>query len=160
MLAFNALPGTFKPDMTAHPYDQQANQVVCKVSPDRVYTSNGPDANIYGLEPNFGCCTANQHQGWPKFASHLWMKTPDGGVAAVAYAPCVVTTKLQGADVRIEVKTDYPFRDDVTVIVTPSAPATFPVAFRIPSWLMGAASLMVDGAARGADARSVLSAPS
>src|SRR5206468_5806455 len=39
-LAFNAFPATFKKDMTAHQYDQQANQVVCKVSDPRVYTSN------------------------------------------------------------------------------------------------------------------------
>ena len=73
--------------------------------------SNVPDSNLYGLEPNFGCCTANFHQGWPKFASHLWMKTPDGGLAVVAYAPCVVETKIQGKPVKLEVKTDYPFRD-------------------------------------------------
>ena len=28
-LAFNALPATFKKDMTAHQYDQQCNQVIC-----------------------------------------------------------------------------------------------------------------------------------
>ncbi len=93
-LAFNAFPATFKKDMCAHQYDQQANQVVCKVSDPRVYTDNGPDANLYGLEPNFGCCTANMHQGWPKFASHLWGRSADGGLAALAYAPCVVETTV------------------------------------------------------------------
>ena len=42
---------TFNDDMWAHQYDQQANQVVCKVSPERIYTNNGPDANLFGLEP-------------------------------------------------------------------------------------------------------------
>src|SRR5215468_2975478 len=51
MLAFNALPATFKKDMTAHQYDQQANQVVCKVSKEFVYVNNGGDSNVYGLEP-------------------------------------------------------------------------------------------------------------
>ena len=51
-IALNALPATFKPDMWAHQYDQQANQVICKISEDRIYVSNGPDANIFGLEPN------------------------------------------------------------------------------------------------------------
>ena len=74
-LAFNALPATFKKDMTAHQYDQQCNQVVCSAKGEHVYVNNGPDSNLYGLEPNFGCCTANMHQGWPKFVSHLWMKT-------------------------------------------------------------------------------------
>ena len=75
-IAYNALPATFSPDMWAHQYDQQVNQVVCRVVEDRIYTSNGPDANIFGLEPHFGCCTANMHQGWPKFAAHLWMRSP------------------------------------------------------------------------------------
>ena len=64
-IAFNALPGTFSPDMWAHQYVQQANRVVCRVSEDRVYTNNGPDANLFGLEPNYGCCTANMHQAGP-----------------------------------------------------------------------------------------------
>ena len=55
-IAFNALPATFKSDMCAHQYDQQANQVVCKVSPERVFATNNEDANLFGLEPNFGCC--------------------------------------------------------------------------------------------------------
>lgn len=131
-IAFNALPATFKKDMTAHQYDQQCNQVISTKAHGRVYTSNGPDANLYGLEPNFGCCTANFHQGWPKLASHLWMKTPEGGLAVVAYAPCVVETKIQGKPVKVEVKTDYPFRDSVEIVVTVAEPLTFPLDLRIP----------------------------
>ena len=85
-IAFNALPATFSPDMWAHQYDQQANQVLCRIAEDRVYTTNGPDANIFGLEPNFGCCTANLSQGWPKFAASMWMQTAGDGLAALAYA--------------------------------------------------------------------------
>ncbi len=133
-LAFNAFPATFKKDMCAHQYDQQANQVVAKVSDPRVYTDNGPDANLYGLEPNFGCCTANMHQGWPKFASHLWARTSDGGLAALAYAPSVVEVKVGGNPVRVELKTDYPFADELTFTVESAAPTTFPLKLRIPSW--------------------------
>lgn len=136
-IAFNALPAAFKPDMTARQYDQQANQAVCKVSKERIYTNNGPDANLFGLETNFGCCTANFHQGWPKFVSHLWMKTPDGGLAAISYAPCVVETEIQGKPVKIEVKTEYPFRDQIKLIVTTREKMKFPVHLRIPSWTNG-----------------------
>ena len=69
--------------MWAHQYDQQANQVLCTVA-KRHWTHQRRDSNLYGLEPNFGCCTANMHQGWPKFVAHLWMATPDEGLAAVA----------------------------------------------------------------------------
>jgi hypothetical protein len=64
-----------------------------------MWTTNGPESNIYGLEPNFGCCTANMHQGWPKFAAHLWMKTPDEGLAAAAYAPSEARFASRGVPV-------------------------------------------------------------
>ena len=133
-IAFNALPATFKPDMWAHQYVQQANQVLCRISEDRIYTDNGPDANIFGLEPNYGCCTANMHQGWPKFASHLWMKTPDEGLVAVAYAPCEVKTDVKGRPVRIEMQTDYPFESVVRLTVRTDGVLRFPLRLRIPGW--------------------------
>jgi hypothetical protein len=137
-LAFNVLPATFKKDMTAHQYDQQANQVVCKVSEDRVYVNNGPDANLYGLEPNFGCCTANFHQGWPKFAAHQWMASADGGLAAISYAPSTGVAVIQGRTVQFSVESEYPFRDTATIKVTTPVAMAFPLHLRIPSWAEGA----------------------
>ena len=139
-IAYNALPATFSPDMWAHQYDQQANQVMCRIAQDRPFATNGPDANIFGLEPNFGCCTANFSQGWPKLVSHLWMATPDDGLAAIAYAPCTVTAKVRGGHVAtIDVQTEYPFDGDVKMVVKLDAPATFPIKLRIPEWADGAA---------------------
>jgi DUF1680 family protein len=137
-IAFNALPATFKPDMWAHQYVQQANQAVCKISEDRIYTDNGPDANIYGLEPNYGCCTANMHMGWPKFVSHLWMKSPDRGLVAVAYAPCEVTTNVKEAPVHIEAQTNYPFENAISITIRTEQPVRFPLRLRIPGWAEGA----------------------
>src|SRR6266566_4754256 len=88
-VAFNALPATIKADWSGHQYDQQVNQVICSLA-KRNWTANGDESNLFGLEPNYGCCTANMHQGWPKFASRLWMATEDAGVAAISYAPCRV----------------------------------------------------------------------
>jgi hypothetical protein len=137
-LAFNALPGTFKPDMCAHQYDQQNNQVVCKVARERVYVDNGPDANLYGLEPNFGCCTANLHQGWPKLTSRLWMQSSDGGLAAIAYAPCSVRARVAGKPVQVEVETDYPFAGTIRLTVHSGEAVRFPLRLRIPAWATGA----------------------
>ena len=92
-IAYNALPGTFSPDMWSHQYDQQCNQVVCRVSRERIYSDNGAEANLYGLEPNFGCCTANMHQGWPKFVSNMWMQDKEGGLVCVAYGPCAIALR-------------------------------------------------------------------
>jgi DUF1680 family protein len=133
-LAFNALPATFKKDMTAHQYDQQCNQVICTKEGPHVYVNNGADSNLFGLEPNFGCCTANLHQGWPKFVSSLWMKSPDGGLAAIAYAPCVVETTVRGKPVKIEVKTEYPFRDTVEIEVSVPEAMYLALHLRTPGW--------------------------
>ena len=144
-IAFNALPATFSPDMWAHQYDQQANQVICYVAEDRIYTSNGPDANIFGLEPNFGCCTANMHQGWPKFAAHLWMRTPDAGLAAMAYAPSQVHTEVRGVPVTLSLDTEYPFEDTLRFTVQVERPARFPLYLRVPAWCSAARAITPEG---------------
>ena len=137
-IAFNALPATFAPDMWSHQYDQQVNQVLCTSAEHPVYTTNGAEANLFGLEPNFGCCTANMGQGWPKFAAHLWMRTQDGGLAALSYAPCQVMTRVSDCQVQLDVETDYPFREMVRITVAAEQPVTFPLLLRVPSWTQGA----------------------
>lgn len=143
-ITFNALPATFSPDMWAHQYDQQVNQVQCSINPHHHWTTNGPESNVFGLEPNYGCCTANLSQGWPKFAAHLWMKTQDGGLAAVAHAPSSVATTLNGQAVTIELETDYPFGDTLHYTVHTESPISFPLELRIPAWAEGA-TLTLDG---------------
>lgn len=135
-VAYNALPGAFSKDMWAHQYDQQPNQVVVSSAP-RDWTTNGPQSNLFGLEPNFGCCTANMHQGWPKFVSSLWMGTADYGLAAIGYAPADVRTALKGTPVHVTVDTQYPFAEEVTIKVDPAQPVTFPLKLRIPRWTTG-----------------------
>jgi uncharacterized protein len=120
--------------MAAHQYDQQVNQVLCSIAP-RHWTNNGPNSNLFGLEPNYGCCTANLHQGWPKFAASLWMACEGDGLAAVAYAPCEVTARVgDGVEVRIVEETEYPFRGAFRFTVQPSEPVRFPLRLRIPGW--------------------------
>jgi len=136
-VAFNALPGTFRDDMWSHQYDQQSNQIACTRGV-RHWSTNGPDANLYGLSPEFGCCTANMHQGWPKLVSSLWMGTADDGLAAVAYAPNEVEAAVQGGvKVHIVEDTEYPFRGSVRLTVNPARPASFPLKLRIPGWATG-----------------------
>ena len=137
-VAFNALPATMKPDMWAHQYDQQANQVQCTVNNDHGWSSNGPSSNLYGLEPNYGCCTSNMHQGFPKFAGALWMRSAEGGFAAISYAPCRLMVEGSGSKVEIRCDSEYPFRESVAITVAVSAPRRFPVLLRIPAWAEGA----------------------
>ncbi len=145
-VAFNALPATFLPDMWAHQYDQQVNQVQCTINPEHMWTTNGPESNIYGLEPNYGCCTSNMHQGWPKFTAQLWMRTQDEGIAAIAYAPCTALFRSRGVPVEVAVETDYPFRESIAITVRPERSVRFELLLRVPTWARGA-ELRIAGAA-------------
>ena len=140
-LAYNALPGTFTDDMWAHQYNQQSNQIQVGLL-TRPWTTDGPESNLYGLEPNFGCCTANFHQGWPKFAASLWMKTPDDGLAATLYAPCELRTSVQSISLQVRTETEYPFDGKVTIFVEPASRLRFPLLLRIPSWAQGTTVLL------------------
>ncbi len=133
-VAYNAFPATFTADMWAHQYDQQVNQVLATVA-ERNWTDNSDESNIFGLEPHFGCCTANMHQAWPKFAKSLFMATPDGGLAAVAYAPCQVkTTVAEDIAITVTETTDYPFKGEIHFAFELDAPCEFDLRLRIPDW--------------------------
>ena len=147
-IAFNALPGTFTDDMWAHQYNQEPNQVEVSLH-RKPWTTDGPESNLYGLEPNFGCCTANFHQGWPKFAASLWMASHDGGLVAVAYSPCEVRTRVGDTTVHVVEETDYPFRGAVRISVSPAAAVSFPLRLRIPAW-SNDATIKINGQAQPA----------
>lgn len=133
LIAFNPLPGAFTDDMWAHQYNQQPNQVECSVH-TKPWTTDGPESNLYGLAPHFGCCTANYHQGWPKFTASAFMKTQDEGIVAAVYAPVELRTTLRGRHLSIIEETDYPFRELVQFRFALEQPLHFPFLVRVPYW--------------------------
>ena len=142
LIAFNALPAAISADMTSHQYHQQINQVSCTVA-RREWTMSSDDANIFGLEPHFGCCTANMHQGWPKLVRSLWARAQDG-LVALAYAPNTIQTEVAGGLLELETLTDYPFADTLTFQFHHAPPDAFALRLRVPAWCE-AASLTVNG---------------
>lgn len=136
-IAFNALPATFTDDMWAHQYDQMVNQVACITFPGKsFFRTNAADSHLFGLEPNYGCCTANMHQGWPKLALHAVQQTDDGLVCA-HLLPCSVQTQVNGKPVTLRIEGDYPFRLSATITVETKEPVYFALKLRIPDWAWG-----------------------
>jgi DUF1680 family protein len=121
------------------------------------WTTDGPESNLYGLEPNFGCCTANFHQGWPKFAASLFMQSGEAstdaqdGLVAAVYAPCEVSTVVRGIPVHVVEETSYPFKGTVRLTISPATPLSFPLQLRIPAWASGS-SISVNRQAQPAPA--------
>ena len=128
VLAFNALPATISDDMWTHQYVQMNNQIACQKFIDikPIFRTNGPEAHLFGLEPNFGCCTANFNQGWPKFALSSFMYN-DESVINVIPVPC----QLKTADFDITLDTNYPF--DNTLKYTIDSDKDFKFEIRIPT---------------------------
>lgn len=128
MLAFNALPATISEDMWTHQYVQMVNQIACqKTMIMAPFSTNGPYAHTFGLEPNFGCCTANFNQGWPKFALSCFMHKGDKIINSVML-PCKLKTK----DVTIKLETNYPFENKMSYYI--EAEKAFDFVVRIPSF--------------------------
>lgn len=134
-IAFNALPATISDDMWTHQYDQMVNQIACVPFPGKsFFSTNSSDAHIFGLEPNFGCCTSNFGQGWPKLAMSVFQTYGDG-IRITMMLPEELHTTLWGADVSICVETEYPFRHSGRYTVITKGPVEFELQIRIPRWV-------------------------
>lgn len=139
-IAFNALPTQITDDFMDKQYFQQANQVMVTRHAHNFYE----DANhaetdiIYGTRTGYPCCFSNMHQGWPKFTQSLWYATPDNGIAALAYSPSEVTTKVgNGHRVTVTEDTHYPMDDKIQLTVRllgKTKEVDFPLHLRIPGW--------------------------
>ncbi len=146
-MAFNALPPQTTDDYNNKQYFQIANQVHIKKG---VFNFSLPFwremNNVLGMRSGYTCCLANMHQGWTKFASHLWYGTPGGGVAALLYSPNRLTTTLGAAqtEVTIDEETAYPFDDRVIFNISAKKPVAFDFALRIPAWC-GEAVISLNG---------------
>lgn len=131
LAGFNALPAACSPDMWAHQYNQLANQAACYPTENRHFRDNSRDAHVFGLEPCYGCCTANFGQGFPKLALSAFTRAPDGLALAVPL-PCELNTAVNGKAVRIQCDTAYPFRDRATLRIRCPEPAEFTLYIRVP----------------------------
>ena len=136
-MAFNALPAQTTDSFNEKQYFQIANQVqISKGVFDFSLPFDRGMNNVLGLRSGYTCCTSNMHQGWTKFASHLWYRTADDGVAALAYGPCELSAEVGVARTPVVIKelTSYPFDDKINFELTTKKAVEFPLKLRIPSW--------------------------
>ncbi len=136
ILAFNALPATISDDMWTHQYDQLSNQIACIRFPAKpIFRTNGGESHLFGLEPNYGCCTANFNQAWPKFTLSAFMYDGDSIINVLP-----VPSELKTDNEHIVVETNYPFENSFRYTVEVRDAITFRI--RVPSF---AENLVVNG---------------
>jgi hypothetical protein len=132
-IAYNLLPAAMDARATTHQYHQQANQVLVSIAP-RDWTAADDDCQIFGLEPNFGCCTANLHQGWPKLLQAMWMTGRDGALHAIVHGPSAVRVVDDHGTLALESETTYPFGTTIRYTVTEASGGRRVLRFRVPGW--------------------------
>ncbi len=133
-VTFNSLPASMTADLKALHYLTSPNMILC----DRHNKSPGLQNRgpMLLFNPHIHrCCQHNAAHCWPYYAEHLWMATPDNGLAAVLYAPSAVTAKVgDGTEVTIEEETKYPFDEQIVFTVKTPKPVNFALYLRIPGW--------------------------
>ena len=91
------------------------------------------------------CCQHNHGFGWPYYAEHLILATPDNGVAAVLYNACKAKIKAgDGTEITVRENTCYPFEEKTRFVFNMEKNVSFPLYLRIPQWCNGA-SVAVNG---------------
>ncbi len=156
-VAFNALPTQVTDDFMHRQYFQQANQVQIQRRPYNFNINHGETDLVFGLLTGYPCCTANMHQGWPKFTQNLWYATADGGLAALVYSPSTVTARVaDGVAVSVAEETHYPFDETIRFTIRfpdGQADVAFPLHLRVPTWC-AEAELRINGTPWAGDTRA------
>ncbi len=134
-VAYNALPTQTTDNYDSRQYYQQANQVMITRTPHNFGTAYEGTEIVFGELTGYPCCTANMHQGWPKFTQNLWYASADEGIAALIYAPSTAKVKVAGGnEIQVNEETNYPFDESIRFTFKMANPVKFPFHLRIPAW--------------------------
>ena len=141
-VAFNTYPAAVMPDFKGLRYLTAPNMVISDSKNHSPGLQNeGPFLSMNPFSSR--CCQHNHAQGWPYYAEHLWMATPDNGIAAMLYSSSEVTAKVgNGKEVTLKQTTNYPFDEKIMIEVNGSG--EYPLYMRIPGWCTRAA-LSING---------------
>lgn len=145
-VAFNTYPAAVMPDFKGLRYLTAPNMVV---SDSRNHAPGLQNEGPFLMMNPFSsrCCQHNHAMGWPYYAEHLWMATPDNGIAAILYNSSEVSAKVgagKGTVVTLKQTTHYPFDENIKIEVNAASPANFPLYLRIPNWCVNA-KLIING---------------
>ena len=153
-VAFNTYPAAVMPDFKGLRYLTAPNMVISDSKDHAPGIQNeGPFLMMNPFSSR--CCQHNHSQGWPYYEEHLWMATPDNGIAAILYNSSDVTARVgnrSGHTVILKQTTHYPFDEHVKIEISTSSPVSFPLYLRIPKWCDGAA-VIING--KNADVNAV-----
>jgi F5/8 type C domain-containing protein/glycosyl hydrolase family 127 (putative beta-L-arabinofuranosidase)/glycosyl hydrolase family 2/beta-L-arabinofuranosidase (glycosyl hydrolase family 127) len=134
---FNAGPAPIARDFKTACYYQSPNRISASLPGDEPRRSPGKGGFTFTplACPQVLCCVGNLNRLLPNYIMHMWMATPDGGLAATLHGPSRVRAKVgDGVPVTLTCSTAYPFEEEIRIAVSPERPCAFPLYFRRPGW--------------------------
>jgi hypothetical protein len=154
-VAFNTYPAAVMPDFRGLRYLTAPNMVVSDSKDHAPGIENaGPFLTMNPFSSR--CCQHNHSQGWPYYEEHLWMATPDNGIAALLYNSSEVTAKVgnrAGHTVTLKQITNYPFDEHIKIEVNTDKSVQFPLYLRVPGWC-NKATVSVNGKGVNVEAKA------
>ena len=137
---YNGAQGARKKDEKAIAYMSTTNQIYATEHSSATHQ----DAQAYAPCYPTSCCPVNAVAVVPEFIRGMILREGENGVCIMAYGPC----SLKYKDVALTVKTCYPFRNTVSVIIENTG--SLDLSLRIPEFAKGY-TLTVNGEAVTAD---------
>ncbi len=106
------------------------------------------DYNMYGAskinrQDGWTCCTGTRPLLMIEIPRLIYY-TDDQALYISQYIPSTLKCTLNNVNVTLKQETEFPVEDIVNFALTLSEPATFPLKFRMPSWLNKPVSLTVN----------------
>ncbi len=148
-VAFNSYPAAVMPDFKGLRYLTAPNMVV---SDSRNHAPGIQNEGPFLMMNPFSsrCCQHNHAMGWPYYSEHLWMATPNNGIAAMLYSESEVNARVgsgKGTQVVLKQTTHYPFDEKIKIEINTSTATNFPLYLRIPAWCSNA-TVNINGVAQ------------
>ena len=144
-VAFNTLPAALTSDMRALRYITSPNMAVSDGKNHAPSIDNSLRGMLSMSPFSSRCCQHNHGMGWPYLTEHLVMQTADKGLAAMVYLASETTAEVaDGKTVTLDINSNYPFEEQVSMTIHTSEPTAFPLYLRIPKWA-NEASITLNG---------------
>jgi hypothetical protein len=131
-ILFNHYPASYTPDWKKLHYLTAPNQVMLDAGWDHDY-GNYPPQIAYS-DKAYRCCRHNAGLAMPLFTEHLALTDAEGTLVFWMYAPHRGDAMLKGGRTAWRMDTRYPFRERISLALTPPQGKSIAVRFRVPSW--------------------------
>eukprot|EP00026_Physarum_polycephalum_P003966 Phypoly_transcript_03983.p1 GENE.Phypoly_transcript_03983~~Phypoly_transcript_03983.p1 ORF type:complete len:739 (+),score=59.86 Phypoly_transcript_03983:1-2217(+) len=90
------------------------------------------------------CCESQGVRAWSSLPEYLYSYS-SAGLYIDLYSKSSIIFKYNSIPIKLLVETEFPYGENVTILVNPSKTVSFELALRIPSWVNQSVTIFVNG---------------